>query len=108
MFIERQTHGTFKSLSYEKNARQLFFIQQKMGGEDSNFFSAIFSGSSNVADRFRWCAMTVWGQLDEQDIRDFLELKKVRDKLAHGDHIEESDLPVKKAKLLALKLLGTR
>ena len=108
MFLERLTHETFKSLSYEKNAKQLFCIQQRMGGADSNFFSTIFSDTKNVADRFRWCAMTVWGQLGEQDICDFLELKKVRDRLAHGEHIEESVLPVKKAKLLGLKLLGTR
>ena len=52
--------------------------------------------------------MTAWGQLGDKDVCDFLELKKVRDKLAHGEHIEESDLPVEKAKMLGLKLLGTK
>jgi len=31
----------------------------------------------------------------------------VRDKLTHGEDIEEAELPVKKIKMLALKLLGT-
>jgi len=34
--------------------------------------------------------------------------KKVLDRLAHGEHIEESELPVETAKTLALKLLGTK
>jgi hypothetical protein len=108
MFIERYTHRTFKSLSYERNVKQLFFIQQRMGNTASGFFSTIFSESNNLAHRFFWCAMTAWGQLGDQDVCDFLELKKVRDKLAHGEHIEESDLPVEKAKMLGLKLLGTK
>jgi hypothetical protein len=45
--------------------------------------------------------------LDDQDVGDFVSLKKARDRLAHGEHIEEADLPVEKAKMLGLKLLGT-
>lgn len=108
LFIERYTHRTFKMLSYEENAKQLFAIDQRMEKSSKNFFSTVFSESKNLTQRFHWCAMTTWGHLDDEDVGIFLELKKVRDRLAHGEHIEESDLPVEKAKTLGLKLLGTK
>jgi hypothetical protein len=107
MFIERLTHRTYKSLSYEGNAKKLFRILERMENTSSDFFSTVFSESKNLADRFHWCAMTAWDQLDDQDVGDFVSLKKARDRLAHGEHIEEADLPVEKAKMLGLKLLGT-
>lgn len=107
MFIERLTHRTYKSLSYEGDAKNLFCILDRMEKTSSDFFSKVFSESKNLAHRFYWCAMTSWYQLDDQDVSDFVSLKKARDRLAHGEHIEEADLPVEKAKMLALKLLGT-
>jgi hypothetical protein len=108
LFIERFTHRTFKSLSFEVNAKQLFSIQQHMEKSAAEFFSMVFSESKNLTQRFHWCAMTVWNQLGDEDINNFIEIKKIRDRLAHGEHINESDLPVEKAKTLGLKLLGTK
>lgn len=107
-FIERFTHRTFKSLSYGENAKNLFSIQSRVKESATGFFSMFFSESKNITQRFHWCAMTVWNQLDDQDLRSFVEIKKVRDRLAHGEHLDESDLPVEMAKTLALKLLGTK
>ncbi len=107
MFIERLTHRTYKSLSYEGDAKKLFRILDRMENTCSDFFSTVFSESKNLAHRFRWCAMTSWDQLDDQDVSDFVSLKKARDSLAHGENIKEADLPVEKAKMLGLKLLGT-
>lgn len=107
MFIERLTHRTYKSLSYERDAKNLVRILDRIEKTSSDFFSKVFSESKNLAHRFYWCAMTSWDQLDDQDVSDFVSLKKARDRLAHGEHIEEADLPVEKAKMLGLKLLGT-
>lgn len=108
LFIERYTHRTFKTLDYKESARQLFAIDQRIEKSANSFFSTIFSESKNLTQRFHWCAMTTWEHLNDKDVDIFLELKKVRDRLAHGEHIEESDLPVEKAKTLGLKLLGTK
>lgn len=108
LFIERYTHRTFKILGYEENAKKLLAIDQRMEKSANSFFSTVFSESKNLTQRFHWCAMTTWGHLNDEDVDIFLELKKVRDRLAHGEHIEESDLPVEKAKTLGLKLLGTK
>ena len=108
LFIERYTHRTFKIISYEENVKQLFDIDQRVDKSAKNFFSTAFSESKNLTQRFHWCAMTAWEHLNDDDVDIFLELKKVRDRLAHGEHIEESDLPIEKAKTLGLKLLGTK
>lgn len=108
LFIERLTHRTFKSLSYEENAKQLFCTQQRLEKSAAEFFSKVFSESKTLTQRFHWCAMVAWDHLDDQDINHFIEMKKVRDRLAHGEHIDEPDLPVEKAKTLGLKLLGAK
>jgi hypothetical protein len=107
LFIERFTHRSFKTLSYEENAKQLFSIQSRMENSATSFFSTILSESKNLKQRFYWCAMTIWDQVDDQDVSNFATIKKVRDRLAHGEYIKESDLPVETAKTLGLKLLGT-
>lgn len=106
LFIERFTHRTFESLKHDENVKQLFGVQHRLDKSATKFLSAVFSQFKNLAQRFHWCAMTAWVQLDDQDIKDFLEAKKVRDRLAHGGHYDESDLPIDKTKTLALKLLG--
>jgi hypothetical protein len=107
MFLERHTHSQFKSLSYENNAYTIFNVPQRINQSAKLFFESRFNDSKNLAQRFHWCAILVWQQLNDQDVRDFLDIKKVHDQLAHGEDIEESELPVEKAKMLALKLLGT-
>jgi len=107
LFIERHTHSQFKSLNYENNAHTAFNAPERICQTSKLFFESRFNDSRNLAQRFHWCAILAWQQLNDQDVNDFLEIKKVRDKLTHGEDIEESELPVEKAKLLALKLLGT-
>ena len=107
LFLERHTHSQFKSLSYENNAHVAFNAPERVSQSSKLFFESRFNDSKNLAQRFHWCAILAWQQLNDQDVKDFLDLKKVRDKLTHGEDIEESELPVEKAKLLALKLLGT-
>lgn len=108
LFIERFTHNAFKSLTFEGNVRLLFKIAPRVEETSTALFSKMFSESDNIAQRFRWCAMAIWNHLNDDDVSRFLELKKVRDKLAHGEHIDEVMLPVESAKTLGLKLLGTK
>lgn len=107
-FIERYTHSTFKTLDYNGDAIKTFNIPSRIEGSMSEFFQKIFSESKNLSQRFHWCAMLIWDTIDEKDIACFHELKSVRDRLSHGEHIQESALPLEKAKILAMKLLGTK
>lgn len=106
LFLERHTHSQFKSLSYENDAHNAFNVPERVRESAKLFFESRFNDSKNLVQRFHWCAILAWQQLNDKDIGDFLDIKKVRDKLTHGEDIEESELPVEKAKMLALKLLG--
>ncbi len=107
-FLERYTHSTYKTLSYNNNVKGIFNVPQRINEPASKFFKNIFSDSKSLAQRFHWCAIIAWGNIEEIDVDSFLEAKKVRDRLSHGEHVEEQDLPVEKVKGLALKILGTK
>jgi hypothetical protein len=106
-FIERYTHSTYKSLKYSNDAQEAFNVPDRVKEPATKFFENIFSDSKNLSQRFHWCSILAWKKIEESDVACFLEMKKIRDQLSHGEHIEEKDLPVDKAKALALKLLGT-
>ncbi len=107
-FIERLTHSTYKALSFSDSALGVFNIPSRIDSSMKDFFENVFTESKNLSQRFHWCAMLAWDSVDELDVACFLELKKIRDRLSHGEHIEEPTLPVEKAKTLAMKLLGAK
>lgn len=107
LFIERTTHSQFKKLNYENDVSATFNVPQRLLESGELFFKERFEDSKYLAQRFHWCAILAWDWLDDDDVVDFLDLKKTRDKLSHGEDIAEADLPVEKARVLASKILGT-
>ncbi|HIE06595.1 MAG TPA: hypothetical protein EYP64_00970 [Desulfarculaceae bacterium] len=105
-FIERYTHSTYKSLNYNDDAKVAFNVPERVNEPATKFFERMFADSKNLSQRFHWCAIIAWQNIEENDVNYFIEVKKVRDRLSHGEHVEESELPVEKVKTLALKLLG--
>jgi len=101
-FIERYTHSTYKSLNYSNDTQEASTVPSRVKEPATKF-----SDSNNLLQRFRWCSIIAWRKIEESDVICFLEVKKIRDQLSHGEHIEEEALPIDKAKVLALKLLGT-
>lgn len=106
-FIERYTHSVYKTINCS-DKREIFDIPQRINDSASNFLKGIFSESKNLAQRFHWCAIIAWDNIEERDVANFIEAKKVRDQLSHGEHVEESELPVEKIKGLALKILSAK
>lgn len=106
-FLERYTHSTYQTLNYKKDIKGVINVPNRVNDSANKFFKRIFEDSKNLFQRFNWCSIFAWDNIKGNDVAEFHELKKVRDKLSHGEHIEEKDLPVEKAKELALKLLGT-
>lgn len=107
LFIERFTHSQYKLLSFSKDAGKFFNIPERLKKSGMLFFENRFKDSRNLSQRFHWCAILAWPHIDDQDVICFQELKTTRDKVTHGEDIEETDLPIEKIKKLALKLLGT-
>jgi len=105
-FIERFTHSTFKTLTFTNDAKKTFEIPNRLDVQGSKFFEKMFTDAKTISQRFHWCAVLEWQNLDDDDIKCFLEIKKIRDRLSHGEHVEESDLSLEKAKTLSLKILG--
>jgi len=106
-FIERYTHTTYKSLNYSNDAQEALVVPDRLKETTVKFFENTFKDSKNLSQRFHWCSILVWKKIEDSDVVCFLEIKKIRDKLSHGEHIEENGLPIDSAKILALKLLGT-
>lgn len=107
-FIERYTHSTFKTLSFNNDAKVIFNVPERINEPIFRFFEKLFIDAKNLAQRFHWCAIIAWEDIEEIDISFFLEAKEIRDRLSHGELVEESALPVEKLKILCLKLLGTK
>lgn len=107
-FIERYIHNEYKTISYRDDAMKIFNIPHRINDSGSEFFKGILSESKNIAQRFHWCAIIAWDNIEENDVANFKEVKKVRDQLSHGEHVEESELPIEKTRELALKLLSTK
>lgn len=105
LFIERYTHSQYKLLSYEENAKKSFNIPDRLNESGTKFFNSRFMDAKNLSQRFHWCAMLSWDTINDEDIRTFHEIKKLRDRLIHGEDIDESTLPIKGIKTLAFKLL---
>ena len=105
-FIERYIHSTYKTINFHSDVKGVFNVPQRINESGSTFFEEIFSGAKNPAQRFYWCAIIVWDHIEENDVADFKEVKKIRDRLSHGEHVEESELPIEKIRELALKLLS--
>ncbi len=106
LFIERSTHSGFKKINYEKNVSSIFKVPRKLNESGHKFFKERFNESRNLAQRFHWCAILSWQNIDDNDVTDFFEIKKIRDKLAHGEDISERDLPIDKTRKLAAKIIG--
>ena len=102
-FIERYTHSTYKSLDYSK----AFNVPDRVKESMMKFSEKIFKNSDDLSKCFYLCSMIAWEKIEDSDVACFLEIKDIRNKLSHGGHVEEKELPVDKAKALALKLLGT-
>lgn len=107
LFIERFTHSQYKNINKNLDVSFLFNLPDRVNESGNKFFKASQLEAKNLSQRFNWCALLIWKNLDSQDIDDFKEVKLLRDKISHGEDVNEKTLPVQKIKTLALKLLGT-
>lgn len=106
-FIERFTHTSYKSFTFDDKSKQVFNIPTHVNKSVFKFFKQNFEDSKTLSSRFHWCSLMTWNNINDDDVACFFYAKKIRDRLSHGETIVESDLPVEATKKLALKLLGS-
>jgi hypothetical protein len=103
--LEIYTHKVFKKIEFNLYVNKLNNVPFRIKEAGTNFLLDRQSESKNLNDRFMWCAILVWDNLEDKDIEDFKSIKKIRDELSHGEQITESNLPNEKIEKLLLKIL---
>jgi len=103
-FIEKYTHKTYDEI----NKQEVYNVNipERLEKTGLTFFVNQQKSYKNLAQRFNFCALVSWDTINDEDIKDFLYIKKMRDKLSHGEDDIESNLPIEKIEKLALKLLN--
>jgi len=105
LVIEIFTHNTFQKLEYRTIVPDIHMLPSRVEKSATEFFIERQKEAKNLLQRFIWCSIIEWDQLADSDIELFKSIKKVRDRIYHGEDVVESSLPIWEAKLLALKLL---
>lgn len=105
LFVERYTHSQYKLLHYEVEAKELINIPSRLQESATLFFKERHNDAKNLTQRFCWCAILKWNHLNDEDIDCFKEVRNIRNKISHGEDIDEASLPIEKIRKLSLKLL---
>jgi hypothetical protein len=102
--IERQTHFVFSSVDHDRYLSDLIQSPERIRESSTIFFQKQREHWKSLQDRFVWCALSIWTHLSDDDIETFKRLKKVRDKIAHGEITEPPDDAVVEIERLIIKL----
>ncbi|SFO38482.1 hypothetical protein [Nitrosospira briensis] len=105
LVIEIHTHNTFKEIDYCAKFTDLHNLSERIEKSAREFFVDSQKESKNILQRFIWCSILKWSEVRDSDIDAFKALKKIRDKIYHGEEVAEKFLPIPRARSLALKLL---
>jgi hypothetical protein len=85
LFVERAIHKTFGLVNHRKALAELASGSQISPKSLEKLLGAHRATWSGLLERFTWCAITRWRNLDDADIEEFAQLKKLRDKFSHGE-----------------------
>lgn len=102
--VEIETHQTFLSLDRTAQVARVFNSEDRVRLSSSAFFEAQHERWTALADRFVWCAICAWPQINDADVTEFKRLKKIRNDIAHGSLAEPSAESVTAVQRLAMKL----
>lgn len=102
--IEIQTHTEFKSIDHDEELSALFTPPERAVISAKILFKIRNDYMKSLKDRFVWCVLCTWRDLTDLDVQSFLELRKVRDDIAHGSISNPPADAVVKVQELATKL----
>jgi len=105
LVIEIFTHQTFQLLNHDLVVAKLHIIPERVKGSATDLLIERQRECKNLAQRFIFCSLAKWCEINDKDIDTFKLVKKARDLIYHGEEISEKALPIKQAQVLALKLL---
>lgn len=105
LVLEVHTHQIFQALDYPSCFTTINKLPDRIEKETTALFQAFQKDAKNLVHRFIWCSLLSWKDVSDEDIQQFKELKKIRDKIFHGEEIDLKSLPINQARLLALKMV---
>ena len=59
-----------------------------------------------ITKRFYQCTKSLWEAVDDEDVSNFILMKNIRNDIAHGNNVNESDLLIDVVERLCLKILS--
>ena len=103
--LEIHIHKTFKQIDFEQYVDKFTQSPERLEKTSKQFYIENQKESKNLTQRFMWCAILLWENLEDSDVDNFKQIKKRRDALSHGEEVHEASLPVKEIEDLLLKIL---
>ena len=104
--LEIYTHKIFKEID-QSQITKVCNIPVRIQVSGKKFFLDQLVGSKTLSQRFHWCILLVWQEINDQDIENFQSIKKIRDNIVHGEIVDEDKLPIDLAEKLCLKILSS-
>lgn len=100
-FVEK-VFGTYEAFFFDRllEKEHLALQRQYLGR-----IQEVMKGKYGLANKFALVSFHLSPDTGENDLKTVLQIKKVRDKLSHGESVEEVSLPVKPIRSLASKYL---
>lgn len=106
LFLERLTHSTFRTIDHRVASKGLYNVPLRLVETGAEYLTSAQEGAKTLMQRFMWCALLVWTNLTDDDIREFQLLKTERDRISHGERISAEVSLAKRAQRLASSVLG--
>jgi hypothetical protein len=105
LVIEIHTHQTFKKLDYSSTLTELHTLPDRIAKSTAEFYIDRLKEAKNLTQRFMWCSILRWSEVGDEDVKIFKSVKRIRDRIYHGEEVTEKTLPISEAQSLAAKLI---
>jgi hypothetical protein len=106
--IEMKTHEQFKTFDHSKRSSDLASPQSRVQNTAQLLNNEHKENWNKLGGHFMWCALCIWLHINDDDVKEFMRLKKIRDDIAHGNiqapYSEEVIAVEKLAKKLLLQI----
>lgn len=105
LVIEIHTHQVFRGLDYPSSFSDVNNVPERIESAATSLLLTYQKDAKNLTHRFVWCSLLAWADITDEDIRQFKLIKKLRDRIYHGEEVDMNTLPINQAQKLALKIL---
>ncbi len=103
--IEISTHQRFQSNDHTALFQKLDRAEGKIQNASQVLFKLRNNKIGALKDRFDWCAICIWNEITDDDLKEFKALTKIRNEIAHGDITSANREQVNRVRNLAQRIL---